>query len=137
MSKKIWFILLNLVIIAILALTLSTNTVSYVAPAKEQIEPISEPLATLHPKLVPVCACESGQGKNGTPKQFNPDGSVRFGKINPLDTGMCQINQKYWLEKSKELGFDIFTEQGNIKMANWIYDRHGLQPWDWSKSCWQ
>lgn len=112
---------------------LPTKPIHYEKP----VEKVIEPLATLYPALKPVCSCESGNGKYGEPKQFNPDGSVRFGKINPLDTGMCQINQKYWLAKSKELGFDIFTEQGNIKMANWIYEKQGLTPWDWSKECWK
>lgn len=80
--------------------------------------------------LLDIAICES---KN---KQFNEDGSVHMGKINPLDTGRFQINQKYWLEKSKELGFDIFTLEGNTKMALYIYEQHGTTPWNWSKSCW-
>ena len=130
MNKKILVFSLIVSVVAFIITILPSHTETYVAPVKE-------PLATLYPALVPVCSCESEQGKYGTPQQFNKDGSVKFGKINKLDTGMCQINQKYWLAKSVELGFDIFTEQGNIKMANWIYDHNGLSPWSWSKKCWQ
>lgn len=82
----------------------------------------------LIPALEAICVCESG-------KQFHPDGSVVRGRVNPLDIGMCQINQKYHGEASEALGFDIFTEVGNIKYSNHLYKQQGAQPWFWSKPC--
>lgn len=93
-------------------------------------------LAVLRRELKTVCSCESGNGAYGEPQQFHEDGSVVRGIINPLDIGQCQINLKYWGEEAEELGYDIFTSQGNIKMANYIYDNSGLQPWSASKQCW-
>jgi len=91
----------------------------------------------LNPKLLPVCGCESGGTATSTPKQFNDDGTVLHGKQNKNDIGMCQIN-KYWNgDDAKRLGFDIYTEEGNIKMANYLFDTQGFKPWGASRSCWR
>lgn len=100
--------------------------------AKEKIE--------LLPALVPICACESTGKKTGKPTQFNSDGTVKRGKINPNDIGICQINtepRNGHLVQSKKLGFDVYTEEGNIKYANWLYKKQGSTPWNWSKKCWK
>lgn len=104
-------------------------------PAPAIIMPVEK--VELYPEMVSICACESSfEGKHGVPQQFERDGvTVRYGRVNPDDRGMCQLNRKYWLQKSLDLGWDIETEEGNIRMANWIYERHGTQPWSWSKSC--
>lgn len=90
---------------------------------------------TLDPALVPICTCESGRGV-GHPVQFNADGSVRRGLVNPQDVGMCQINEHYHLAAAQALGMDIYTEVGNIEYANYLYEHEGTTPWNWSKSCW-
>ena len=115
----------------------NTINITEAEVAAHQI-PVLELEVALAPALVPICACESSyEGtKEGNPQQFEPDGkTVRYGRENSSDRGMCQINRRYWGEQSKELGFDIETEQGNIKMANWIYEHEGTKPWGWSKSC--
>lgn len=104
-------------------------------------ESVSESLpdankAILRPELEKICACESGNGTPGTARQFYEDGSVVRGKVDPLDTGKCQISKRYWLDMSDKLGYDIETDEGNTLMANWIYDNYGTEPWKWSKSCW-
>lgn len=85
---------------------------------------------TLPPILGKIAWCESRN------RQFNPDGSVHRGEINPQDIGKWQINTKYWLELSIQLGYDIYTEQGNTNMALYIYEHYGTKPWNWSKNCW-
>ena len=85
---------------------------------------------TLNYELQRIAYCESGK------KQFNSDGTVLHGRINPQDIGMFQINEKYWLAKSQELGYNIYTEKGNIEMAKWIYENYGNEPWRWSRNCW-
>lgn len=115
-----------------------TKPVQYEAPVVP-IEPSTvaeEEEVVLRSELKPICACESVGNPNEEPRQFNADGSVIRGRIDPDDTGMCQINKRYWLAKAQSLGYDIETEQGNIQMANWIYDQSGTQPWKWSKPCW-
>lgn len=88
------------------------------------------PLQIVPQVMQNIASCESHD------QQFNADGTVYYGEINPLDTGKWQINQKYWLAKSQELGFNIFTLDGNTRMAMWIYEQDGTTPWDWSKPCW-
>lgn len=99
--------------------------------------PYAKQTVELPQELKRICSCESTGSPNGEPQQFKEDGSVLRGVINPQDIGACQINTKYWLAKAEELGFDIFTEEGNKQMALWIYNDLGNKPWFWSKSCWQ
>jgi len=70
------------------------------------------------------------------PREFLPDGSVLKGYPNPHDIGLAQINEPTWGKKAKELGYDIYTYQGNLMMAKWIFDHQGSKPWNWSKGCW-
>ena len=89
------------------------------------VKPIEIPLI-----LQRIAIAESGG------KQFNSDGTVIMGIINPHDIGKYQINELYWGEKAKELGYDIYTLEGNTSMALWIYQNYGTAPWNWSKSKW-
>lgn len=91
---------------------------------------------SLDPALLPICSCESVGVPNATPQQFNKDGSVKRGRINSHDIGMCQINETYHGAEAKKLGMDIYTTEGNIKFANYLYEHQGTKPWNWSKSCW-
>ena len=81
-------------------------------------------------KLQAICTCESGW------KHYDENGKVLRGRINPDDIGICQINQNYWGDDAERLGLDIFTEEGNKKMAEWIYEKYGDNPWNWSRACW-
>ena len=91
-----------------------------------------------YPELRRMCACESTGDPNKEPRQFDEQGNVVKGWFSDkenTDWGMCQISDKYWLKKSQELGYDIFTREGNLKMAEWLYEAQGTYPWRWSKSC--
>lgn len=77
-----------------------------------------------------ICKAES------TGKQFKPDGHVIRGHITPSDIGICQINEPIWNDKARDLGFDIYTEEGNKAMALWLFDHLGSEPWNSSKSAW-
>lgn len=81
--------------------------------------------------MLEVARCESQY------RQYNNDDSVLRGKIDNRDTGIFQINEKYHLDKSLQLGYSIYTVEGNIKMARYLYDKYGTQPWLASKSCWK
>lgn len=80
--------------------------------------------------LKKISKCESQD------RQFNEDGSIHRGEINPQDIGMYQINEHWNGEEAKRLGFDIYTLEGNTKMALYLYKTRGTQPWNWSKHCW-
>ena len=80
--------------------------------------------------LMKIALCESGGN------QFNKDGSILRGKENPQDIGKWQINEYWNGAKARELGFDIYTLDGNYAMASWLYDKNGTKDWNWSKHCW-
>jgi len=107
----------------------------------ELVLPISHAVSPWVPPAVPamlmrVGGCESAGSPTATPRQFNPDGSVLRGKINPHDIGEFQINELFWGTQAVKLGFDIFTAEGNRDMALWIFENYGLRPWGWSRHCW-
>ncbi len=85
---------------------------------------------TMPAMLLKICKAESGG------KQFKADGHVLRGKITPSDIGFCQINETYWNDIARDMGIDIYTEQGNKEMAIYIFNNFGEQPWSASKSNW-
>jgi hypothetical protein len=85
----------------------------------------------LAPELaVSIARCES------TLRQFNPDGTLLRGMVTPSDVGIFQINEQYHLERSRELGYDIYTLDGNVGYALWLMKREGTKHWNWSRDCW-
>ena len=79
--------------------------------------------------MVDIAKCESGY------RQFDKDGNVLRGEQNSLDIGLYQINEYYHLEASKKFGVDIYTLEGNISYAKYLYATQGVQPWAWSNDC--
>lgn len=79
--------------------------------------------------MVDIARCESGL------QQFNKDGTVLRGRITPKDIGLFQINEHYWLEESERIGLDIYSIDGNIKMAEHILKTQGRTAWAWSAHC--
>jgi len=71
--------------------------------------------------MVSISKCESGL------MQFRKDGVVV--KSPTDDYGVMQIHKPIWEKKSRELGLDIMTIDGNIKMARHIYEVQGLTAW--------
>ncbi|MGB4253828.1 MAG: transglycosylase SLT domain-containing protein [Minisyncoccales bacterium] len=53
------------------------------------------------------------------------------------DVGLFQISEKYHLKNATELGYDIYNPFGNIDYGIYLYKKYGLQPWEWSKKCWE
>lgn len=68
-------------------------------------------------------------------QHFDRNGQVLRGK-NPNDVGKYQINQIVWIEKARELGHDIHTEEGNEAMARLIFETEGTRAWRASRQCW-
>ena len=82
------------------------------------------------PQLIVIAGCESRY------RQYNPDGSVFRGQINPNDIGVLQINLTYNGAEAQKLGYDIYTLQGNVAFAKYLYQQEGSQPWSSSEACW-
>ncbi len=77
-----------------------------------------------------IAYCESRD------RQFDEDGNVLRGNVNPNDVGRYQINTLQWAEQAKKLGFDLNTEEGNEAMALYLYRKSGTRPWRSSQKCW-
>ncbi len=84
------------------------------------------------PILDRIAKCESGN------RHYDSNGQILVkGNVNKtVDVGRFQINNYYWGAKAKELGLDITREEDNRKMAEWIYENKGTEPWSSSKPCW-
>lgn len=123
-KNKIFFLLIVVVLVA--SMTLWPNEIEEdVISTETQKEQIIIPEV-----LKKIAWCES---KN---RQFNDDGSIHRGEINPKDIGYFQINEYWNGEEALSLGFDIYTLEGNTKMALHLYSKKGSQPWNWSSGCW-
>ncbi len=106
--------------------------------------PESTTSATIYDKIVDLSAkngldtdtalkiakCESDL------RQYNNDGSAYRGEVNPADVGVFQINEKYHLDESQALGYDIHKTNDNIEFAMWLMKKEGTRHWNWSKPCW-
>ena len=82
------------------------------------------------PIMIAVASCESHF------KHYDSNGAVHRGVQNNKDVGVMQVNEYYHLKRSKELGFDIYTVQGNTAYARYLYEREGTTPWLSSSACW-
>jgi hypothetical protein len=83
------------------------------------------------PLLAEIAKCES------TFRQFDSKGNVLKGEVNDDDIGVMQINTFYHLESAKKNGFDIYTIDGNLGYAKWLYGKYGDAPWVHSSPCWK
>lgn len=83
------------------------------------------------PILAEIARCES------TFRQFDSNGNVVRGKVNKGDIGVMQINKYYHEESAEKLGYDIYTIDGNLGFAKWLYGKYGDSPWVHSSKCWK
>ena len=82
------------------------------------------------PLLVDIARCESSF------RQYGTDGQALRGKANHADVGVMQINEKYHADQAKKLGYDIYTAEGNVAFAKYLYAKYGTDPWSSSEVCW-
>ena len=82
------------------------------------------------PVMADIAYCESRF------RQYDGDGNLFRGWVDSADVGVMQVNERYHLEDSKKLGYDIHTVDGNLGYARHLYDTQGVQPWKSSAPCW-
>lgn len=82
------------------------------------------------PVMAKVAGCESKF------KHFTRQGKVIRGEIVPEDVGVMQINEFYHLETAQKLGYDIYSVNGNLKYARYLFQKEGTTPWLSSSKCW-
>lgn len=83
------------------------------------------------PILAEIARCES------TFRQFDSKGNVIKGEVNDDDIGVMQINTFYHGESAEKLGYDLYTIDGNLGFAKWLYGKYGDAPWIHSSPCWK
>jgi len=75
-------------------------------------------------RAIAIATCESGL------QQWHPDGRVVRGKVDKDDTGLFQINNRYWSDEAERLGLDYENSiEDNVQMARHIYDTQGVTAW--------
>lgn len=97
------------------------------------------------PILSKIADCESGErlsngkAKKGSASHYGKNGQVNvYGNKNAtVDIGKYMVNSYYWGKKATEMGLDIWKEVDNEKMAIWIYENEGTEPWSSSYNCWK
>lgn len=134
MKRSIWFLLAFLVFLPLVAKTAVYRAEPVaIAPAQNQVLDYQWQGYAL---LKHIASCESTGDPNKEPREFNASGTVLRGYPNPNDVGLAQINIPTWGANAKALGDDLFTYQGNLAFAKWLFDHEGDEPWKYSKGCW-
>ncbi|MCK5059678.1 MAG: hypothetical protein KAR00_00845, partial [Candidatus Pacebacteria bacterium] len=82
------------------------------------------------PLLADIAYCESRF------RQYNKIGNPLRGEVNKSDIGVMQVNEYYHGKTSNRLGYDIYTLNGNLTYARYLYEREGARPWMSSSPCW-
>ena len=99
-------------------------------PAAQTVQQYVESYFADTPIMIKIASCESRF------RQFDKDGSVHRGVVNNKDVGVMQVNEFYHGATADKLGLDIYSIQGNLAYAKYLYEREGVQPWASSAPCW-
>ena len=99
-------------------------------PAAQTVEQYVRGYFADEPIMIEIARCESRF------KQFDSDGSIHRGVVNRSDLGVMQVNEYYHGKVADKLGLDLYTIQGNVAYAKYLYDKEGVQPWMSSSPCW-
>ncbi len=110
--------------------TTTTSAAPAIIPAAQTVRDQVGQYFADKPIMVAIAQCESHF------RQFNGNGDVYRGKENNQDVGVMQINEHYHLDTAKKLGFDIYTLDGNMAYAEYLYEKQGTAPWVSSQPCW-
>lgn len=111
--------------------TAKTQIASKKLTDPEDVEVVVRSYFADTPILAEIARCESRF------TQFNPNGTIHKGVVNPSDIGVMQINRRYHLEEAKQLDIDLFTLEGNLAYAKHLYEEQGVAPWSASSKCWR
>jgi hypothetical protein len=73
------------------------------------------------PAMIGIAKCESGF------RQFNANGSVL--RASGRYIGIFQIDETIHVPRAKSMAYDIYTVDGNIAYARYLYSVSGTNPW--------
>lgn len=73
------------------------------------------------PAMILIAKCESGF------RQYNTNGTPLRGS--GLYIGVFQVDEKIHAGTARGMGMDIYTLDGNLAYAKYLYDQAGTRPW--------
>lgn len=82
------------------------------------------------PAMISIARCESKY------TQFGKGGTALHGGYGGRMVGIFQIYSDVHADYAKDLGMDIYTTEGNIAYARFLYQTQGTKPWLSSFPCW-
>ena len=83
-----------------------------------------------YPVMAEVAKCESRF------RHFKKNGDIIRGEVNRDDVGVMQINEYYHSDTADKLGINLYTLEGNVKYAEYLFNKEGTSPWLASSKCW-
>ncbi|MBX4188092.1 MAG: hypothetical protein KW793_03080 [Candidatus Doudnabacteria bacterium] len=116
-NKKYWVFALVLLMFAF------TNFVSAQVNPNSEVENKVRASFTDMPAMIGIAKCESGY------RQFSADGSPLRGGSGKHYIGIFQIDENIHAAKAKDMAFDIYTIDGNIAYARYMFFKSGTNPW--------
>lgn len=82
------------------------------------------------PVLADIAWCESRM------RHVGKDGEIFRGVVNNKDIGVMQINTRFHEATATDMGIDLYSLEGNLEYASYLYEKQGTKPWNASKPCW-
>lgn len=82
------------------------------------------------PVLADIAWCESRV------RHLDTRGNILRGEVDSDDIGIMQINTRYHQARADELDLDIYSLDGNLGYAAYLYEKEGTRPWRSSEPCW-
>lgn len=82
------------------------------------------------PAMIAIARCESKF------TQFGKGGTALHGGYGGKMVGIFQVYSDIHAVYAKSLGMDIYTTEGNIAYARYLYQTEGTKPWLSSFPCW-
>lgn len=82
------------------------------------------------PVMAEIARCESHF------RHLGADGQILRGTVIPDDVGVMQINTRYHEKKAVSMGIDLYSLDGNLAYAKFLYETQGTKPWNASRPCW-
>ena len=128
-----WLIISIIIAILLLSSPLTANGISETTFTFGESPTVEEYVRIYFrdiPVMTKVAECESRF------RQFNKYGDILRGEENFQDVGVMQVNERYHLETADKLGHNLYTLDGNLAYARYLYKKEGTTPWQSSAICW-
>ena len=100
------------------------------APSAQSVEEYVKAYFSDIPIMTEIAHCESKF------RHFGKNGSVLRGAAVKEDIGVMQVNEFYHKKTATKIGLDIYSIEGNVAYARYLFEKEGTTPWLSSSRCW-